>query len=215
MQLDLFVAAPTATAKPTPTSVPAFEESLEYDDPGGGGVVASYSLRTQNPHWEWFRSGLWAAVERYCGLKPHRWKASVSLELPDFERTQWSAHEIHVAQEDAAAAAAMMVDVARGLLEASVRGEVVETPGHRRVRAAEAHADANERFKTAQDRVDAEKSLLDSIDEDDPARYYQWRKYCQAKETAADIRRSVMDEFYLVHSWREFAFVPCTAVQRG
>lgn len=197
-------AEPAAASQRRP--VPALEEDWYYyaDRPAD---VAGYSATTPNPRWEWCTAGVWVSLERHFGWKPHRWMASVYLELPDDDRTQWVAHEIFETQDEAATGAACMAAVALDLLRRHLRGEAVETPGQRLQRGAEAHADASPQWQHMQSMVDAERAVRDSIDPDSGEKFYAHRRYLAAKDAADATRRSVLDEYYRAHSWREFAEV--------
>jgi hypothetical protein len=211
-QIAMFQEAAPAVAQPPserrPTQVLA--EDLWYDD-GPGCSVAKYMATVQHPRWEWCTSGLWVTVERHFGTKPHRWMAEVHLELPDDGRTYWSARAIFEKQDDAAQEAADMAAVAIDLLRRHLRGEAVETPGERLRLAAEAYADASPQWQHMQSMADAERAVRDSIDPDSGEKFYAHRRYLAAKDAADSTRRSVLDEFYRAHSWREFAEVPHVA----
>ncbi len=98
-QLELFAARKRSLlTRPKPRPI----ESMWYDDTRGYSGVAAWSLVTHSPHWDWCTSGVWVQLERHFGWKPHRWMASVYLELPDEHRTYWSQHSIRITQNEAA-----------------------------------------------------------------------------------------------------------------
>lgn len=208
MQLGLldYVPLTRAAAKPrTAPTLPVLDETLEYDN-GPGCSVAGYSATLRNHHFgEWCRAGVWVSLERHFGWKPHRWMASVHIELPDELRTSWHTHAIFPTQEEAAREAADMGMVGRRLLDAFLRGESVETPGQRRGRAAEEHAAADSRYIEAMRLVAAERAALDALGEDVIERVEQHRRRVAASQAAERLRVEIMDEFCLAHGWREFA----------
>ncbi len=181
-------------------------ELAEYDDTGGRSSVATYSITLHNQHFgDWCRAGLWVAIERHFGWKPHRWMASVYLELPDARRTSWGQHAIFVTQSEAAREAADLADAARGLLLSFLCGDGVETPGQRRHRAAEAHAEALPAHVRAVGLAQDEREILEAIPEGSPERCVAYRRWLSARDIAADLRRRAVQEFHDSHSWRDFA----------
>lgn len=202
-QLDLFAVATAPASDRRPVVV--LDEAAEYDDSDQTCCgVARYSATMQSPRCDWWACGVWVRVERHFGWKPHRWMASVYLELPDFRRTQWSPHEIYVTQDEAAQAATEMATVARAILEAYLRGESVETPDQRRTRAAEEHVAASKACQDAAHLVDEEKAALDAMGES-VDRWAQSRRWHEAKHIAETVRRKTRDDFFAAHGWREFA----------
>jgi hypothetical protein len=196
-------AVPAARPGPPPSAAPALEEHLEYD--ADGRTVALCNVTLRNPHFgSWCKAGFWIRIERHFGWKPHRWMASVYLELPDEARTGWSEHEIFATQDEVAAEAAAMVLAARAMLEAAIRSEDVETPGRRRHRAAEAHAGALPDVQAAERKVDVLRGERDALDEDSSERPTAHRRYLSAKGEAADLRRRAVQAFCEAHGWREF-----------
>lgn len=211
-QISMFAEAAPVVAQPASERHPisALAEDLWYDD-GPGCSVAKYMATMPHPRWPYFTSGLWVTLERHFGAKPHRWMAEVYLELPDDDRTSWKAHGIFATQDEAAQEAADMAAVGLDMLRRHLRGEAVETPGQRFERAAEARADGSPQWQHMQNMVDAERAVRDSIDPDSGEKFYAHRRYLAAKDAADSTRRSVLDEFYRAHSWREFAEVPHVA----
>lgn len=208
----MFHTAPAV--EPAPASqrrpVPALDEDCWYDEEGP--TVARYWITLPNPHFgDWIRAGFRVDIERRPGRGPITWMASVSLELPDEHRTHWGEREYFATQDEAATAAAFMVLVARPLLDAAIRGEHVETPGHRHERAAEAHVDALPEYQAAVGRVNAERAARAEIGVCNDGHPEAHRRFLVAKAHAEDLRRRLLDEFYRAHSWREFAEVPHVA----
>lgn len=179
-------------------------ESLQqYAD---GPTAAVYSASAHNPFFPaYIRANLIVRVERQIGRRPLRWMATVDLELPDEGRTYWGERIVCGSQDEAATEAAALLLTARPLFEASLRGESVETPGQRRVRAAKAHVEALPAYVAAMQRVSmlrAARRELDIGSSEHPAAH---RRYLDAKAEAETLHLREIEAFREVHGWREFA----------
>lgn len=209
MQVEMFqpVQAEPASER---RIAPEIAEDLWYDD-GPGTSVAKYMATVQHPRWEWCTSGLWVTVERHYGWKPHRWMAEVYLELPDDERTYWSAHSIFETQDEASREAADMAAVAHDLLARFLRGESVALPGKLRHAAAKAHADASPVYVDASANEAEAKAALLAIGANAPGSTATRMQWESLRLAARSVRARLMDEFFDAHPWREFAEVPHVA----
>ncbi|MGK3981200.1 hypothetical protein WMF38_56915 [Sorangium sp. So ce118] len=201
-----------ASASPVSETKPAapITEDLWYDD-GPGTSVAKYMATVQHPRWLWCTSGAWVTVERHFGTKPHRWMAEVYLELPDDERTYWSAHAIFETQDEAAREAAHMAAVALDLLTRYLGGEVVRLPGKLRHAAAQAHADASPLYVDASEKVAEAKAAMVEIGANAPGSIATRMQWESLRSAARSVHERLMTEFFDDHGWREFAEVPHVA----
>ncbi|WP_437310062.1 hypothetical protein [Sorangium sp. So ce388] len=187
---------------------PVLDEHIAYHE--AGTVAASYSVTVRNPFFgDWIHGGLWVRVERQLGWKPVRYLASVSLELPDEHRTWWGEHAQFATQDEAAEEAAAMLLAGRALLEASLCGEAVETPGARRKRAAEAHADAAPAVQAAARTVAEALELRRAIGAFNDGHPAAHSRYLVAKQEHESVRQRATDAFWRAHGWREFVSNRC------
>ena len=220
MQLDMFGASRAAAVVPgaspalpvgSAAVLPAryappalLSEHLAYHEDGP--TAGEYLIFVRNPHFgDWIHGRLVVRVERQFGRRPLRWMASVDLELPDEHRTWWGERAVCATQDEAAEEAAAMLVTGRALLEASARGEPVETPGDRRRRAAEEHADAEPEVQAAARAVADALALrreMGATDGDHPEAH---RRYLIARQEHEAVRQRALDAFYAAHGWREFA----------
>jgi hypothetical protein len=208
-QLGLFGEAPPSRRRPAaveparPALPPGWAESVEqYDD---GPTAALYSAMGPNPHFgDWIRAWLDVRVERLLGHRPVTWMARVDLELPDAERTHWRTYTIFATRGEAAAEAADMLAAARAVLDACLRGDPVETPGDRRQRAAEAHAEATGEYKAAVQRADVLRAVMHELDPGSSEAVAARSRWYAARDAAKDVWAREADAFYAAHGWREF-----------
>ncbi|WP_437606227.1 hypothetical protein WMF20_35225 [Sorangium sp. So ce834] len=82
-------------------------------------------------------------------------------------------------------------------------GELIETPGQRRHRAAPEHADRLPEVEAAKPKVEALR--VDRLYPESSEKPHACRRYLAAKSQAAYLRRRAVAEFCEAHRWREFA----------
>ena len=210
-QLGLFSApsprrATPPVVAPAAASVPQLRQVLSYDD-GPGCGVASYYAGAENPYHPDLecKPCVWGRLERHFGYKPHRWMASIYLELPDFDRSQWSEHAVFRTQDEAASELTDMILAAERLLVRALRGEEVTTPGRLRNIAAQLAADADPAWRMASEKETIAKEAMTAIGVDGPGFFEARAQWWSTREHAARIRRELVDAFHREHDWREFA----------
>lgn len=184
------------------TTIALDEHVQQYDT---GPTVAVYSASAANPFFpDYIRATLLVRVECQIGRRPLRWMASVDLSLPDADRTWWGERVVCATLDAAAEEAAAMLCAARPLFEASVCGEVVETPGRRRGLAAEASADALPEYRAAIRRASMLRGARRDLPADSDEHPAAHRRYLDARSEAESLRRRAIDAFRDAHGWREF-----------